>query len=920
MDHPKLRGGRLLVTIGIALLTISLLGRIAAQAYIEILWFNSVGYSSDFWTRFFWEWGVQLIGGVLVGVAFFFNLRVIARALGGIRIKRRVGDLEISEQIPENYVVWGIGVFSVLGGAWFAASIPGSMGLDVLFLLNAPEWGVTDPILGRDLTFFVLLLPLLRAAAVAGLVVSFLIFTLSAAGYAGTGALQWGQGRLVIEDRPRKHLGVIAAVFFAVLAGQFYVFRYVLLLNGSSGVQGIFGFTDAGARMDAYNVLAVLALGVSAAALWTGFKNRLVPLMVTFGLLIVGGLAVGQVYPSFVQRFRVEPNELERESEYILENMRFTKMGFDLTDLERREFDYERTPNVDWLAAAAQFEGLPIWSSQALLTTYRQLEARYPYYEFSGVTVDRYEGLDGLVPVTLAVREVLPRGIQDQNWQNLHLRGEYIRGMGAVVSAATARTPEGRPSMFVSGIPPEFSASDDAPLGVNLTRPEVYIGIRPQQYAIVNSAATGDAAGVDRGEQQPGVDFPAGIQLDSPLRRLALAWRFRDWNLLIAGEVNRTSRFVFRRDVLDRVTRISGQLLRFPEAPYPVIHEGRIVWILEGFTWTSSFPLSTLQDLEAGRAVRYVRNSVKITIDGVTGEVNFYIVDDVDPLLQAYAQGLPGLFRPLSDMPEGLRDHIRYPRSMLSLQARVLYQYHQETSRLFHGQQDVWTLPQELAQGTTPVPYQPEYGLYRLPGEEESDFLLTSVFVPRGRQNLTAILTASSDPDRYGELVLFDVPVEDQVPGPRQVEALIEQDPVISQQFSLWRTGGSQVWTGHLHLVPVGRTLLYMEPVFLAAEEDAIPDLTRFVVSDGYRVAMEETLQESIQALARIADASAPDLIFVDGPLDLPSLDTDQWPAEALALLEAADAALRTGDFQGFGDALDELRGLLERLSTGPTN
>ncbi|MBV24597.1 MAG: hypothetical protein CME12_00570 [Gemmatimonadetes bacterium] len=920
MDHSKLRGGRLLVTIGIALLTISLLGRIAAQAYIEILWFNSVGYSSVFWTRFFWEWGVQLIGGLFVGVAFFFNLRVIARALGGIRIKRQVGDLVISEQIPENYVVWGIGVFSVLGGAWFAASIPGSMGLDVLFLLNAPEWGVTDPILGRDLTFFVLRLPLLRAAAVAGLVVSFLIFTLSAAGYAGTGALQWGQGRLVIEDRPRKHLGVIAAVFFAVLAGQFYVFRYVLLLNGSSGVQGIFGFTDAGARMLAYNVLAVLALAVSAAALWTGFKNRLLPLMVTFGLLIVGGLAVGQVYPSFVQRFRVEPNELERESEYILENMRFTKMGFDLTDLERREFDYERTPNVDWLAAAAQFEGLPIWSSQALLTTYRQLEARYPYYEFSGVTVDRYESLDGLVPVTLAVREVLPRGIQDQNWQNLHLRDEYIRGMGAVVSAATDRTPEGRPSMFVSGIPPEFSASDDAPLGVNLTRPEVYIGIRPQEYAIVDPVATGDAAGVDRGEQQPGVDFPAGIQLDSPLRRLALAWRFRDWNLLIAGEVNRSSRFVFRRDVLDRVTRISGQLLRFPEAPYPVIHEGRIVWILEGFTWTSSFPLSTLQDLEAGRAVRYVRNSVKITIDGVTGEVNFYIVDDVDPLLQAYAQGLPGLFRPLSDMPGGLRDHIRYPRSMLSLQARVLYQYHQETSPLFHGQQDVWTLPQELAQGTTPVPYQPEYGLYRLPGEEESDFLLTSVFVPRGRQNLTAILTASSDPDRYGELVLFDVPVEDQVPGPRQVEALIEQDPVISQQFSLWRTGGSQVWTGHLHLVPVGRTLLYMEPVFLAAEEDAIPDLTRFVVSDGYRVAMEETLQESIQALARIADASAPDLIFVDGPLDLPSLDTDQWPAEALALLEAADAALRTGDFQGFGDALDELRALLERLSTGPTN
>ena len=919
MDLPKLRGGRLLIVLGITLLTISLVVRIAANAYVEILWFDSLGYSSVFWTRVLWEWGTRLIGGVLVGAAFFFNLRVIARALGGIRIKRRVGDLVISEQIPENYVVWGIGIFSVLGGAWFGAAIPGSVGLNFLYLLNAPEWGVTDPFLGRDLTFFVLLLPLLRWLAFSGLVISFLVLTLAAAGYAGTGALQWGPGGLVVEDRPRKHLGVIIAVFLVMLAGQFWLSRYVLLLNGSSGVQGIFGYTDAGARMFAYNVLTVLALAVSVAALWSGFKNRPLPLLVASGVLIVGGLAVGQVYPSVVQRLGVEPNELQRESEYILENMRFTRMGFDLTSLERREFDYERTTNVDWLAAADQFQGLPVWSSQALLTTYRQLEARFPYYEFSGVTVDRYEGPDGLVPVTVAVREVLRSGIQDQNWQNLHLRNEYIRGMGAVVSEATARTPEGRPSMLVSGIPPEFSASDAAPQGVRLTRPNVYIGIRPQEYAVVNPAATGDAAGVD-GSGQPGIDFPAGIQLDSRLRRLALALRFRDWNLLIAEEVNRTSRFVFRRDVVGRVTQISGQMLRFPEAPYPIIHEERIVWMLEGFTWTSSFPLSTLHDLEAGRSVRYVRNSVKITVDGVTGEVNFYIVDNADPLLEAYARGFPSLFQPLSDMPEGLRDHIRYPRTMLSLQARVLFQYHQETARLFHGQQDVWDRPQELAQGTTPVPYRPEYALYRLPGEEEKQFLLTSVFVPRGRQNLTAILTASSDPDRYGELILFDVRVEDQVPGPRQVEALIEQDPVISQQFSLWRTGGSQVWTGHLHLVPVGRTLLYMEPVFLAAEEDAIPELRRFVVSDGYRVAMEETLQESIQALARIADASASTLIFTDGPSDLPSLDPSQWPAEALALLEAADAALRVGDFQGFGEALDQLRALLEGLSAGPTN
>ncbi len=918
MKIRDLSGGRLLAILMIALLTIMLIGRIATNAYIEILWFESLGYSSVFWTRVLWEWSARVIGAALVGVVCFFNLRFIARSLGGIKIKRRVGDLVISEQLPENVVVWSVGALSALLGLWFGASIPGSMGLNVLYLLNAPEWGVTDPYLGQDLTFYVILLPLLRAIVTFGLVVTFLVFTLVAGGYAATGALKWGPGRFIVEKRPRVHLGIIISAFSVMLAGQFWIARYVLLLSGTSSVQGIFGFTDAEARMPAYGILALLALFVSAAALWSSFKNRPLPLMVASGALIVGGLAVGQAYPSFIQRFRVEPNELERESPFILENMRFTRMGFDLTDLERREFDYERTSNVDWQAAASQFEGLPVWSSQALLTTYRQLEARFPYYDFSGVTVDRYEGPDGLVPVALAVREVLPRGIQDPNWQNIHLRDDYIRGMGAVVSAATARTPEGRPRMFVSGIPPEFSSSNAAPEGLRLTRPNVYVGARRQDYAVVTPRDPGDPAGGEA--RQAGIDFPEGIQLDSPLKTLALAWRFRDANLLFASEVNRTSRFIFRRDVLERVSRISGQMLRFPEAPYPVIHEGRIVWILEGFTGTRSFPLSSLYDLEAGRPVRYARNSVKITIDGITGEVAFYIVDEADPLLQAYIEGFPTLFRPLSDMPQGLRDHIRYPRTMLGLQARVLFQYHQETAALFHGQQDVWTLPTELAQGTTPVPYQPEYALYRLPGEEERDFLLTSVFVPRGRQNLTAILTASSDPARYGELVLFNVPVEDQVPGPRQVEALIEQDPVISQQFSLWRTGGSQVWTGHLHLVPVGRTLLYMEPVFLAAEEDAIPELRRFVVSDGYRVAMEETLQETIQALARVADSSAPPLIFAEGSPDLPSLDIDRWPAEALVLLEEADAALRTGDFQGFGEALAELRSLLQRLSSNAGN
>jgi uncharacterized membrane protein (UPF0182 family) len=293
-------------------------------------------------------------------------------------------------------------------------------------------------------------------------------------------------------------------------------------------------------------------------------------------------------------------------------------------------------------------------------------------------------------------------------------------------------------------------------------------------------------------------------------------------------------------------------------------------------------------------------------------------MDQEDPLLEAWSRVFPELVRPMEDMPETLRSHIRYPRTLLEAQATVLQQYHQETAPRFHGQQDVWDLPQELSQGTRPVPYLPEYGLYSLPGETEPEFLLTTVFVPAGRQNLTAILVARCDPGGYGDLLLYDIAVEEQISGPRQVEALVEQDPVISQQFSLWRQGGSQVWSGHLHVIPVGQTLLYLEPIFLAAEADAIPELRRFVVSDGRRVVMEETLEEAIRALAlaaggeAVADLAGP---TPEAPETLPS--PALWPREALELLDRAEEQLRSGDWAGFGQALEELRALLSNLSGG---
>ena len=902
----SLRGGWLAVAALVALGLLLLIARIGAVAYTEILWHAETGYASTFWTRVLWQWGARILGGALVAVLVFLDLSVVSSTLAGIQIKRRFGNLEISEQLPASYVRWTLIAAAGILALWFGAAVPPSMGLQILVLTEAGPWGLIEPFLGKDVGFYVFWVPVLAAALTFALVVVFLLFTLATAGYAATGALRWGRGKVVAQELARIHLGALLGLFFFLLAARLWLSRYLLLLDGSSGVQGIFGYADAQARLPGLQTVVILCVAAGVVIAWCAWKNLGRAIVITALATVLAGIVIGQVYPALVQRFQVEPNELDRETPHIQANLAFTRVGFGLDGLERRSFTYRPGDEVDWTEAEAQFSGLPVWNRSALLTTFRQLEARFPYYDFSDVAIDHYPSAAGSEVVALSTREVDPAGIQDPNWQNLHLRERYVAGMGVVASLATARTAEGRPPMLLTGIPP--ATAGDIAAGLSLTRPRIYYGARPQLHAVLNPGpdqllAPDGAPGV------PGLDFPEGIRLSSWVRTAALAWRFRDANLLFAGEVHRESRFVYRRQVVERVQAIAP-FLRFPEAPYPVVVDGRTTWVLEGFTGTRAFPLSTTHELRLLRAVTWARNSVKITVDAVSGRVDLYRLPIADPLADAYQSAFPGLIKPIEEMPAPLRDHLRYSRELLNLQALVLLQYHQETAQAFHGQQDVWALPTELAEGTSPIPYQPEYGLWRLPGEAGERFNLSTIFVPAGRQNLTGVLVGRTGEDGVPELVLLDVPVEDQAPGPRQIEALVEQDPEISQLFSLWRAGGSEVWTGHLHAVPSGHRLLYMEPIFLAAEVDAIPELRRFVVSDGVRVVMTEDLAAGIAALAGRGGAAAL----------APSSGEQRWPDAALELLNRAEERLRRGDWTGFGEALRELRALLERTgSSGPS-
>jgi uncharacterized membrane protein (UPF0182 family) len=891
------------------------LGRLASTIYVEILWHGQTGYSDVFWLRVLWQWGARLIAGLVVGALVFLNLRIVSETLGGLPNKRKFGNLEISEQLPQSYVLWGMVGTSALLALWFGGSVPLNLGSQILLILNAQAWGVTEPMLNHDVGFYVFWVPALLQLVAYALVVTFLVFTLATAGYAATGALRWDRGRVEADDRARLHLGAVLGLFLVLIGARMWMSRYELILDGTSDVRGIFGFADSAARLPARQTLTIICVASGVTVFWGAWKNRGAAIAGALVAVVFAMLLIGQLYPSLIQSLRVEPNELERESPFIESNLEFTRLGFALDQMERRPFEYVQDEEIDWSAAARQFAGLPVWNEGPLLATYRELEARYPYYDFRDITIDRYETADGPVVVAMSVREIEPRGIQDQNWQNMHLRELYVEGMGVVASLASERTPEGRPPMLISGIPPESATGAFSVPGLSLDRTEVFFGTRSQDYAVVDGGS-GQFLAPNGERGVAGTDFPVGIELGGWLRSAMLAWRFGELNLILSSELTEDSRFIYRRQVTERVLAIAP-FFRFPEAPYPVVVGGQIVWILEGFTATGAFPLSTLQQFGIIRTrVRYVRNSIKVTVNAVTGEVDFYRVPIEDPLLDAYERAFPGLLQPLAEMPDEVRAHVRYSRAMLDLQTRVLHQYHQETAPAFHGQQDVWDSPQELAQGPSPIAYQPEYGLYALPGESEARFHLTTVFVPRGRQNLTAILAARTDERGVPELILYDVPITDQVPGPRQIEALVEQDPQISQQFSLWRTGGSEVWTGHLHLVSVGNRILYMEPVFLAAEADAIPELRRFVVSDGVRVAMTEELADAISELAGLT-VPAPGMDTAVQTLDaLAGVDVVR-SSTALGLLERAEASARAGDWQGYGEALDELRSLLQRLAVG---
>jgi uncharacterized membrane protein (UPF0182 family) len=804
--------------------------------YTDWLWFHEVQFTSVFVTVV----QTQILLGVVTSAAFFLLLygnMTLARQLAPREAFVTVDD---AEGLPSPEVLDPYLRRLTLPVSGLIALFAGWLGTDrwelVLKALNATPFGVRDPLFDQDVAFYVFRLPLWNSLY-SWLMVSLIVSSLAAtAVHFCTRGIQISPTRVSISRRARGHLLALAALLLFLKVAGYRLAMFDLLFS-QRGVAFGAGYADVHAQLPVLKALMVLTglvavLCVVTIRLWS-WRPLLWSLAALVGVAILGGVA----YPAVIQRYQVSPNEIDKEKPYIDFNIRYTRLAYGLDNIEEREFPAEETLTLqDLRKNEATLKNIRLWDTRPLLATYSQLQEIRTYYKFTDIDIDRYRINGEYRQVTLSPRELSSKDLPSRIWINERLT--YTHGYGAVVGPVNRVTREGLPEFWIKDIPP--GASTD----LRISRPELYFSELATDYVFVKTRAK--EFNYPAGDQNVYTTYEGqgGIPLRSFWRKMLFAAHLGDIKLLMSNDLTTASRVLLYRNIRERVQRIAP-FFRYDDDPYMVISAaGRIVWLLDGYTLSDWFPYSTTTP----GLGNYVRNAVKATVDAYDGTVHFYVADPADPLIRTTARIFPGLLQPLDAMPADLRAHIRYPEGLFRVQAAMYAVYHMRDTQVFYNKEDLWSIPVGHESGSN-LPMEPYYLILRLPGEPKEEFVLLIPFNPSKKDNLSAWLAARSDPPHYGKLVVYNFPKQKLIYGPRQIEARIDQDSFISQQLSLWNQRGSQVIRGNLLVIPIERSLVYVEPLYIAAEKGQLPELKRVIVGFGDRIAMEETLEG---AMARV--------------------------------------------------------------------
>lgn len=820
----------------------------SARFVTDWLWFRELGYEVLLVRPILWRLGVGAAAAIAVALFIAVNLRITgASSAETLRL------LQARSQIPiagESWLRRAFGLFALVmgvgSGLYFADQWQA-----VAYALAGGPFGAVDPLFGIDIGFFLFQLPFYQLLQPAAL--SLLLVTALAVGvvYVAGGALGFSGWKPRLDTRARLHLGVLLALAALVHAAGYRLRMYELVYSTRGAIFGA-GYTDVYATLPALWVL--IAASVLLAVSFVVYAFRPEPRWVVTGLvLLVATTVIGQgIFPRLVQEFVVRPNELEKELPYIADHLEMTRLAFGLSRLVQRDYDPEGVLTVQDVAENARtLANIRLWDYRPLLSTYAQLQELRPYYDFIEVDVDRYEINGEYRQVMVAARELTSASLQNRSWVNLHQ--QYTHGYGLVMSPVNEADARGLPRFFISDIPPRSQ------VGLTVSRPEIYYGEQEADYVVVKT-------------RRPEFDYPlgddnatsfyegrGGVPLGGWLRRALFSVRLGTTRLLLSTDITPESRVMMYRQIQTRL-RMLAPFLRFDRDPYLVLSEGRLYWIADAYTLSARFPYAA----PVPGWGNYVRNSIKAVVDAYNGTVDFYVAEE-EPIVTALSRLYPGVFKPISQMPEDLRRHVRYPEDLFRLQASVLTRYHMTNPQVFYNQEDVWELPKEVYERSE-IEMEPYYVISRLPGEEREEFLLLIPFTPLGKGNMVAWLAARNDGEAYGELVLYRFGKQEVTFGPMQFEARVNQDTEISRELTLWSQQGSRVIRGNLIIVPVGGTLLYVEPLFLQAEQGEIPELKQVIAGTGNDLVMRPTLAEALAALAVPGQPQAPAAPPSSGP------------------------------------------------------
>ena len=900
------RGIRLLAVPAIAV-ALLIVWPAWASFYAEWLWFGELGYQVVFTRILTAKFALGLAVALAATTLLWLNFKIALRiTLQSPRVERFF-HFEGQRVAAPDFA--GLARHAALPAALVIGLLVGAVSWVswdrwLLYQHQVP-FGKLDPLFSRDISFYVFTLPVLELLSGLALAIAMAsligLGAVIATGYTGS----WP----VLNRAQRTQSLIIVAVLFLILALRAYLSMPGLVYSTAGPIAGA-GYADIAARLPLLKVTMGAAVVAAVLALVCIFRSRNRLLWLGTGIY-AAALATAWAYPNFIQRFSVAPNELAKEAPYIELNIAATRKAFGLESVEERELSGETAlTRRDIDENRRTINNIRLWDQQPLLDTFAQIQEIRTYYEFQSVDNDRYRINGEMQQVMLSARELSTPSLPNRNWINERLT--FTHGFGLTLGPVNQVTPEGLPVLFMKDIPPASSLPS-----LKVERPEIYFGELSSDPVYVKTRAK--EFSYPSGEENVFTHYggSGGVAIGSLGRQLLFATTFADMKLLLSDDLTSESRVLFRRNVRERLSAIAP-FLRFDSDPYLVISEGRLFWITDAYTVTNRYPYSQ----PVSRDINYIRNSVKAVVDAYHGDVRLYIADAADPLIQTYARAFPGMLRPLSEMPTDLRAHLRYPEDIFKIQTAVYSTYHMDQPQVFYNKEDQWTVASMGAsteQGNQQV-MSPYYTIMKLPGEQSEEFILMLPFTPARKDNLASWMVARADGDHYGRLLVYRFPKQKLIFGPRQIVARINQDPEISRQLTLWNQRGSQVIFGNLMVIPIEESLIYVQALYLRAENGKIPELRRVIVAAENRIAMEPTLDAGLAAIfGGAATRRSPDTEQITRA----PVSTDHDSASKVSSLVgqarqhymSALQAQREGDWARYGEEIKRLGEVLDRVS-----